>query len=161
MKRLSIGAIVALLAACHTDSELVYSSGFSFARYEFVIISKPDGLATSALLYGMDVELANLLTRYNMKVVGNKEYETLTPEEKSKTMFARMALNASKKKMTVTVSFDDMVSGRTGATVTTYADGNIFDNNSRTEAFNDAAKPIRDALQHDKGLTISNTNIVR
>jgi len=28
------------------------------------------------MLYGMDVELANLLARYNMKVIGNKEAET-------------------------------------------------------------------------------------
>jgi hypothetical protein len=158
MKRLLVGVAALLLSACQTDSMLVYSSGFSFSRYDFVVVAKPDGLGSSASLYGMDVELANLLTKYNMKVIGNKEYEGLSADDKSKTLFARMALSASKKKIDVTVSFDDMVTGRTGASVTTYADGDIFDNDSRTEAFTDAAKAIINAFQHDKGLNVSDSS---
>jgi hypothetical protein len=158
MKRFFICAVVLALSECHTDSMLVYSSGFSFSRYEYVVVAKPDAQVTGAALYGMDVELANLLTRYNMKVIGNKEYESLSTDDKGKTLFARMSLSASKNKMDVTVSFDDMVTGRTGASVTTYADGDIFDTDSRTQAFNDAAKAIINAFQHDKGLKISDSD---
>lgn len=158
MKRLFLSAVMLALWACSTDSELVYSSGFSFSRYDYVIVGKPDGQTTSASLYGMDVELANLLTKYNMKVIGNKEYDRLTTDDKGKTLFARMSLTASKRKMNVTVSFDDMVTGRTGASVTTYAKGDIFDNDSRTEAFSDAAKAIINAFQHDKDLRVSESN---
>jgi len=55
----------------------------------------------------------------------------------------------------ITVSFDDMVTGRTGASVTTYADGDLFDAGSRTSAFQDAADEIVKAVQHDQGLKIS------
>ena len=62
MKRLAIFAVVLLLAACTAPSMLVYSSGFTFSNYEYVVIAKPDGRGTSSSLYGTDVELANLLT---------------------------------------------------------------------------------------------------
>lgn len=156
MKRILTCTALITLAACHDDAMLVYSSGFTFSKYEYVIVAKPDGQATSPALYGLDVELANLLTRYNMKVIGDKEYGGLSADDRAKTLLARMALNASKKKLVITVSFDDMVTGRTGASVTTYADGDIFDSDSRTSAFNDAAGEIVKAVQHDQGLQISN-----
>src|SRR5579862_5829032 len=141
MKRILICTLLAVLAACHDDEAvLVYSSGFTFSKYQYVIVAKPDGEATSPTLYGLDVELANLLTQYNMKVIGDKEYASLSTAEQSKTLLARMALSASKDNLVITVSFDDMVSGRTGASVTTHADGDIFDADSRTDAFKDAAK---------------------
>jgi hypothetical protein len=162
MKRLFFsGAVLLAFSACHTDSMLVYSSGFSFSPYEYVIVAKPDGQVTAAPLYGMDVELGNLLTQHNMKVIGNKEYEGLSTADKGKTLFARMAMSASKKQLIVTVSFDDAVTGRTGASVTTYAKGDIFDLDSRTEAFDDAADEIIKAFQHDKGLTISDSSAKR
>ena len=161
MKRFLICAVLALtaLAACHSDDAvLVYSSGFTFSKYQYVIVAKPDGQATSAALYGLDVELANLLTQYNMKVIGDKEYSSLSTDDRSKTLLARMALSASKDKLEITVSFDDMVTGRTGASVTTYADGDIFDTDSRTDAFKSAAKEFVKAVQHDKGLKISQSD---
>ncbi len=162
MKRLIIGAVafmVTALAGCHDDDAmLVYSSGFSFSKYEYVIVAKPDSQVTSPALYGLDVELSNLLTRYNMKVIGDKEYSGLSTDDRSKTLLGRMALSASKKKLVITVSFDDMVTGRTGASVTTYADGDLFDAGSRTSVFNDAAGELVKAVQHDQGLKISDSN---
>jgi hypothetical protein len=157
MNRILVCIALITLAACHDDAMLVYSSGFSFSSYQYVIVAKPDGQDTSPSLYGLDLELANLLARYNMKVIGNKEYEGLSANDRSKTLLARMALNASKKTLVITVSFDDMVTGRTGANITTYADGNLFKMSSRTDAFNDAADEIIKAIQHDTGLKISDS----
>ncbi len=153
------GAGVALtLAACTTKSMLVYSSGFNFTNYEYVVVGKPDGRGTSTMLYGMDVELANLLARYNMKVIGNKEAETLSPGDKSKTVFARMSMEMdSNNHIILSVSFDEMVTGRTGASITTYTKGKIWDTRSRTEAFADTAQAIAHAFQHDKDLTVTQT----
>ncbi len=47
---------------------------------------------------------------------------------------------------------------RTGASVTIYADGDIFDAGCGTSAFNDAAEELVEAVQHDQGLTISDSN---
>src|SRR5690606_2223772 len=146
---------VLVTAGCSTPSQLVYSSGFSFSPYDYVVVAKPDPRATtSASLYGMDVELANLLSRYNFKVVGDSEYSNFSPENKAKTLAARLAINASDKRINMSVSFDELVSGRTVASVTTYTKGKIFKLNDRTKAFDNAAKEIVAAFEHDKGLTI-------
>lgn len=145
-----------VVAACATQNMLVYSSGFNFAKYQNIVVAKPDGQNTGAALYGLDVELANLLTRYNMKIIGNNQYPALSPLERSKTLFARMSLEAvGKKRIILTVSFDDMVTGVTGASITTYAKGDLWDLDSRTEVFQDASQEIVNAIQHDKGLTVT------
>ncbi len=155
MKKLAALIAVLVTAGCSTPSQLVYSSGFSFSPYDYVVVAKPDSRATSPSLYGMDVELANLLSRYNFKVVGDNEYSSFSPENKAKTLAARLAINASDKRINMSVSFDDLVSGRTGASVTTYTKGKIFKLADRTKAFDNAAKEIVAAFEHDKGLTIT------
>lgn len=103
------------VTACSTTSpnRLVYSSGFSFANYDYVVIAKPDGSNTHTSLYGMDVEFANLMGRYNMKVIGPNEYTSLSDSNRLRTLFARMAATAGDDYITLSVSFDDAVSGRT------------------------------------------------
>jgi hypothetical protein len=135
---------------------LVYSSGFSFANYDYVVVDKLDGRGSTSL-YGMDVEFANMLSRYNMKVIGNKEYGTLPLEVQKRTLNARMSVSASNKRILLSVSFDDAVTGRTGSSITTYGHGDIFNANARMGAFEAASSTIILALQRDKGLQIAVT----
>jgi hypothetical protein len=148
-------ALTLVLTACATPSLLVYSSGFSFANYDFVVIGKPDGRETNTSLYGMDVEFANLLSRYNMKVIGNKEYAKLASDIQARTLDARMSVSASNNRIVFAVSFDDAVTGRTGSSITTNTRGNIFDVDDRTNAFQAASKTLIKALEKDKGLQIT------
>lgn len=151
---------LAMLGGCSTPPyRLVYSSGFTFARYDFIVVAKPDNATTSSSLYGFDIEFANLMARYNMKIVGDKEFETLTPAEKRQTLLARMSLIATnKKKNLISISFDDGVSGKTVASVTAEAKGNMFDTSDRTKAFEAVTDALLQALEHDKGLSVSDAN---
>ena len=156
MKALFVSlTLILTIAGCAKPSMLVYSSGFSFANYDYVVIGKPDGGNTNTSLYGMDVEFANLMSRYNMKVIGDKEYVKLAPEVQKRTLNARMSVNASNDRILLAVSFDDAVTGRTGSSVTSNARGNIFNANARTAAFESASETIIKALQKDKGLQIT------
>ena len=150
--------LTALMAfvGCATPNRIVYSSGFSFANYDFIMITKPDPQSTTTALYGMDVEVANLMSGYNIRVVGDKEYEKLPNETQKRTLIARIAMTTGGKKIMLTASFDDAVSGKTGASITTYTDGDIFDPKARTEVFEKASETIVKALQQDKGLVITN-----
>ena len=56
----------------------------------------------------------------------------------------------------LTVSFDDAITGKTGASITTYTNGDIFDPKARTAVFERASVTIIKALQQDKGLVITN-----
>lgn len=150
----TVGLFLLIMAACSTPNRLVYSSGFSFANYDYVVIGKPDGPNTNTSLYGMDVEFANLMGRYNFKVVGDKEYEKLPGDAQKRTLFARMAISAGGKRITLSVSFDDAVTGRTGSSITTFQKGDVFDVKARTKVFEVASETIIKALQQDKGLII-------
>ena len=92
-----------------------------------------------------------------MKVIGDKEYEKLPTEIQKRTLEARMSVTASNKKILFAVSFDDAVTGRTGASITTLADGEIFDLDDRTKAFENVSETIIKALQQDKGLKITDS----
>jgi len=158
MKRLLAVLVFAVLAAgCRgtLPNRLVYSGGFSFANYDYVVVAKPDSRDTNTSLYGMDVEFANLMSRFNMRVIGDKEYPALSPETKQRTLNARMSVSASNKVILLSVSFDDSVTGRTGASVSAYGKGNIFNVNARNKAWESASDLIIKALEKDKGLHIT------
>ncbi len=148
-----------LVTACSAPNLLVYSSGFSFGNYDYVVISKPDGRDTSTSLYGMDVEFSNLMSRFNMKVIGDKEYEQLPLNAKKRTLNARMAISASNNRILLSVSFDDAVSGRTGASISSFTKGKLFKTDAREKAFEVASETIIKALERDKGLEISQDTV--
>ncbi|HVY22755.1 MAG TPA: hypothetical protein VG962_05330 [Steroidobacteraceae bacterium] len=148
-------AIALTITGCTTPTLLAYSSGFSFANYDYIVVGKPDGRDTNTSLYGMDIEFANLMSRYNMKVIGNKEYDKLSSDVQKRTLNARMSVEASNKRILLSVSFDDAVTGRTGASITTNTKGNIFNADARSKAFESASKTIIKALQRDKDLQIT------
>ena len=163
MVRSRVFAMVGLLliAACSVPYRLVYSSGFSFANYDYLVIGKPD-LSSSTTLYGMDVEFGNLMARYNMNVIGNHDYERLPADEQKRSLFTRMSLIASgRKKNLITISFDDAVSGKTVASLTAKAKGDMFDASDRTEAMESVSRAIVQALQRDKGLRIADDKVER
>lgn len=147
--------VVGLITACASPNRLVYSSGFSFANYDYVFIAKPDTQGTATTLYGLDIEFGNLLSSYNMKIVGDKEFATFAPEDQKRTLFARMAVAASDERIIFSVSFDDAVTGRTGSSITSTSKGNLFDGDDRAEAFESVSATIIRALEKDKGLQIS------
>jgi hypothetical protein len=157
LKTLLTGACLALVCSCSTPNRLVYSSGFSFANYDFVVIGKPDANNTSTTLYGMDVEFSNLMSRYNFKVVGDKEFADMPADQKKRTLFARISMSAADKQIMLSVSFDNAVTGKTGSSITTYTKGNIFKTKYRDAAFESASVTIIQALQADKGLIIKDS----
>ncbi len=148
-------AVLILGCAAGQAYRVVYSPGFSFARYNYLVVAKP-GEKTSASLYGMDVEFANLMERYNWNVIGDKEYQGLTTDQQRQTLIARMAMiSSSEEENLLTVSFDDAVTGKTVATVTTEAEGDMFDPGDRTQAFESLSKAIVQTLERDKGLKVT------
>lgn len=135
---LRIVLVIVLVAACGPRYRLVYSSGFSFAKYDFMVVAKPEVGSTSTPLLGMDIEFGNLMARHNMKIIGDKELERLPEKDQSRTLLARLALITSPERNLISVSFDDAVSGRTVASISQVAKDVVIQ-----------------AIQKDKGLTIA------
>jgi hypothetical protein len=158
----AVAAILLLITGCSIPYRLVYSSGFSFGSYDYLIIGKPDGPSTGTTLYGMDIEFGNLMARYNMNVVGDKEYASFPLEQQRRTLFVRMSLIATGTKQNlVTISFDDAATGKTVASLTAKAKGDMFDPEDRTEAIESLSSAIVQALERDKGISVSDENAKR
>ena len=147
--------LCATLQACATPNRLVYSSGFSFANYDYVFLAKPEGANANTALYGFDVEFGNILSSYNMRLIGDKEYAAMPVSRQQRTLFARMAVASVDERIVFSVSFDDANSGRTGANITSSTKGELFEEDDRREAFESVSATVIKALQQDKGLQIS------
>ncbi len=146
--------LILVMASCSSPSQLVYSSGFSFANFDYVVVAKPDSGATTTSLYGMDVEFANSMTRNNMKVIGDKECEALPPERKARALHARIAITASRRFIILTIAFDEVVTGKTVASVTSKTKGDLLDPDERAQAFEWAAERLVLALENDRGTRV-------
>jgi hypothetical protein len=158
---LPLAAIPLLLASvsCTPPTALVYSAGFSFSRYDFLVFGKSLPGQTTAL-YGMDLEIANMMARYNMKIVGDKEYEKLSPDDKTRTLIVRGGISTyNNKSNLITISFDDAVSGKTVANLTAQAKGDLYNPKYRTKALELVSKPLAEALSREKGLKIINEKV--
>ena len=144
--------------ACTPPQMLVYSAGFSFSKYDFLVFGKPlPGQSTA--LYGMDVEVANLMARYNMKIIGDKEFASMRSEDKDRTLFVRFAISSySPRYNLITLSFDDAQTDKTVASLTSQAKGNLFKPKDRTKALEAVSKPLIQALTNEKGLKVTNEN---
>lgn len=141
--------------SCTPPTSMVYSAGFSFSKYDFLVFGKPEGGQTTAL-YGMDVEVANLMARYNMTIVGDKEFVGMKSEDKTKTLFVRFAISTfNKQENLITISFDDAISGKTVANLTSQAKGNMFSPTDRTKALEIVSKPLSESLTNEKGLQVN------
>lgn len=132
----------------------MYAHGFTFANYDFIVVSKPSS-DSSTPLYGMDVEFGNLMASLNMKVIGDKEFGKLSQADKIKTLFARLSLSASSDRNLLSVSFDDAESGKTVCSISQVAKGDMLDEDERTKALDSVTRVIARAVQRDKGLTIA------
>ncbi len=141
-----------LLTGCANPSRMVYSSDFSFDNYDYVFMEKPYSTNAVTSLYGMDIEMLDILDSYKLKIIGNKEYETLSDSVKDRTLSSRMSLGATAEKIVMNISFDDAVTGKTGVSITNYNDGDIFDASDRRKVFEGLVETLSKAIEIDKGL---------
>ncbi|MGQ0618949.1 MAG: hypothetical protein ACT4QA_03365 [Panacagrimonas sp.] len=156
MKKLVLLSIAAAaLSACAAPHRLVYSNGFSFADYDYLIVAKPESATANSSLYGVDVEFANLMASYNLKVIGEKELASLAPAAQHRTLMARVGVSSNEELILMSVSFDDVITGRTQASMTSREKGDIFDEDDREDAFDSLTKTLVKALVQDKGLAVS------
>lgn len=151
------GVLVLGGVSCTPPHRMVYSAGFSFSKYDYLVVAKP-ATGTNTSMYGMDIEIANLLARYNMKIVGDKEFPALSDADKKRTLFTRFAVvSNSKKDNLITVSFDDAVSGITVASLTSRAKGDMFDVSDRNKAMESISTPLIDAIAREKGMSVTDS----
>lgn len=140
------------LFACASNETVVYSNGFSFANYDYVVIERD----TNSAIYGMDLEFGNMIGAYNMAVVGSKEIENLPYEAKKRTLGVQLSVSGSSERIMLGISFQDFITGRTVATIGSTEKGDLFDRDDRTEIFDLVTGTVVAAIKRDKQLNVEN-----
>jgi hypothetical protein len=141
---------VFFLFACASNETVVYSNGFTFANYDFVVIERD----TNSAIYGMDLEFGNMIGAYNMAVVGSKEVENLPYQEKKRTLGVQLSVSGSSERIMLGISFQDFITGRTVATIGSTEKGDLFDRDDRTEIFDLVTGTVVAAIKRDKLLNV-------
>ncbi len=139
-----------LLVACASNETVVYSNGFSFANYDYVVIERD----TNSAIYGMDLEFGNMIGAYNIAVVGSKEIENLPYEAKKRTLGVQLSVSGSSERIMLGISFQDFITGRTVATIGSTEKGDLFDRDDRTEIFDLVTGTVVAAIKRDKLLNV-------
>lgn len=152
MRRFVCVVLLAVSAsACHTE-RMIYANDFSFANYQYLVIDKPQGQG-SPFLYSLDLDVGNVLSKYGLRVLGDKEAADLTDEQKRKTLIVRGAMDAQKdERMALSVSFDDYVTDRSLANMTATSKGNVYDADDRSKAYQRLQEALRQSIEQEKGL---------
>lgn len=148
---------VLLLAGCASQDTVVYGSGFSFANYDYIVMERDN---TSAI-YGLDLKLGNRIAGYNMTLLGDKEYEALSPEQKQRTLGAQLSISGGDDRILLGLSLQNLTTGRTVATIGTTEKGDLFDKDDREDAFRELTKAVTAAIERDKQLLVEKSNNIK
>ena len=154
MSKLLLGLLLgATLAGCSSPPRLTTSSGFSFAQVDTVAVAKATA-ADEAALYGLDIQLGNLLSHCQLHVVGEKDLEALAPEARARALVARLSLVTSDERRLLSLAFDGAASHKTLASLTVVVRGDLLDARDRRDAFEPLAEAVIAAVERDKGVEI-------
>ncbi|MEX1670078.1 hypothetical protein AB4876_14245 [Zhongshania guokunii] len=140
------------LFACASNETVVYSNGFSFGNYDYVVIERD----TNSAIYGMDLEFGNMIGAYNMAVVGSKEIENLPYTAKKRTLGVQLSVSGSDERIMLGISFQDFITGRTVATIGSTEKGDLFDRDDRKDIFELVSNTVVAAIKRDKQLNVQN-----
>jgi len=95
-----------LLLSCTTTKYV--STGVDIAsKYSYGYISELTEYGGSAGLYGMDVEIFQLIGEAGITMIGEGEIEELTDEQKSMLLTIKYAVSSSSWESVVTITFFD------------------------------------------------------
>ena len=131
-----------LFTAC-SSSQSIHTSSFNFVDYEYVYMANPPEKTSS--FYGLDIKVANLLREHSIKAIGDKEFKTLSDNEKNRTLLMDIDIKSSddRENIIVTLTLDDDATGKTEIAIISYTQGDIF----KMRDGNKAAKNLLHQLQ--------------
>lgn len=146
--------LLVLLSCAAPNTRYVTSRDFSFRNYDNLVLAK-SGEGNSATLYGMDIELANRMASYNFTILGDKELAQHGRDRQQRTLNVRFFVASNEAATTLTIAFDDFLSGRTVASFTQTQDGDIADADDRQRILESVTTKITTVAANDKGLTVT------
>ncbi|GAB3375969.1 hypothetical protein NCG89_03990 [Spongiibacter taiwanensis] len=139
------------LVGCANQENLVYSPGFSFADYQFIVLEK----GKSSGVFGFDLQLANTFTENQFQVLGDKEVANLPYEDKKQTLGALLTVDGDDDSILLGISLQNFISGRTVATIGLAEDGKLTKKKERDRAYQQLAEALSEAIRKDRATVVT------
>lgn len=146
---IAIWMTVFLIVSCASTSpnKSVGLNSFNFDNYDFLVIEK-----SSPSLFEINSELGGLMQIYDMKVVTPQEYESLSPENKNRTLYTNISLDSEGEINILNISFEDATVRQVKNNFNGVAKGDMSNSNDRSKALQSVSNKIIKELKKDKGL---------
>ena len=118
MKRLKTYLIVLLgalvLSSCSTDKTMI-AKGVNLNKYEYASIVKGQTIHGTETDIEIEPGIYEAIEATRLQMVGERRIEDLTKQEKEKLVLVKYAATSIESKSTLSVSFEDYMTGKTVA----------------------------------------------
>ena len=118
MKRLKTYLIVLLgalvLSSCSTDKTMI-AKGVNLNKYEYASIVKGQTIHGTETDIEIEPGIYEAIESTRLKMVGERRVNDLTQEQKETLILVKYAATSSEEKSTLSVSFEDYMTGKTVA----------------------------------------------
>ena len=107
-----LGALV--LSSCSTDKTMI-AKGVDLKKYEYASIVKGQTIHGTETDIEIEPGIYDAIEATRLQMVGDRRIDDLTRQEKEKLVLVKYAATSSEKNSTLSVSFEDYMTGKTVA----------------------------------------------
>lgn len=107
-----LGALV--LSSCSTDKTMI-AKGVDLKKYEYASIVKGQTIHGTETDIEIEPGIYDALEATRLKMIGDHRLNDITEEQKEKLILVKYAATSSEEKSTLSVSFEDYMTGKTVA----------------------------------------------
>ncbi len=107
-----LGALV--LSSCSTDKTMI-AKGVNLNKYEYASIVKGQTIHGTETDIEIEPGIYDAIEATRLQMVGERRIEDLTKQEKEKLVLVKYAATSIESKSTLSVSFEDYMTGKTVA----------------------------------------------
>ena len=135
-----LGALV--LSSCSTDKTMI-AKGVNLNKYEYASIVKGQTIHGTETDIEIEPGIYEAIESTRLKMVGERRVNDLTTEEKEKIVLVKYAATSDEGKSTLSVSFEDYMTGKTVASCRSSNSFALTRQRDVDRAINKLAKRIR------------------
>ena len=105
---------VLVLSSCSTDKTMI-AKGVNLNKYEYASIVKGQTIHGTETDIEIEPGIYEAIESTRLQMVGERRINDLTKQEKEKLVLVKYAATSSEQKSTLSVSFEDYMTGKTVA----------------------------------------------
>ncbi len=102
------------LSSCSTDKTMI-AKGVNLNKYEYASIVKSQTIHGTETDIEIEPGIYDAIESTRLKMVGERRVNDLTEEQKERIVLVKYAATSSEEKSTLSVSFEDYMTGKTVA----------------------------------------------